>query len=468
VREAPADCAFLGTVASVAVLRAHGAGAAHSPGAVQGIMTLGTGFLTPSVGREVEAIAALAAGGCGAALRALVGAGLTDSTNVTSPVRIVAWRAGRLAGLVVREERREFALRAVVFRLALVARRRADLANAAQIVDTLLIVAILTLLFAPVVVRQVSGVAALLAHCRAGAQTAVLGTEWAGVAHATPDWQLPVAIWANVATHTIWVEELVVLARRANLVGVTGVAVAGTRLAGDVDLADTERIQARWASVFAGAEGREEGRVFALRALIGGVALIARCRALHTGAASVHSLIRDVLIPAHRTGRLAGTARRVQEVVVLAHFTHESTGTLHAVVGAKLAETSHLFRPMLIVARWALIVAFGVRCEIRRVLALLADVGGIALVAGVEATRTNPARLLLAIAVEAIRTLCLASAVRVQIARFGALQADIWTCANSAVAHGAAFARSATILRTLRIVAVRAGHDTVVHVIQMH
>lgn len=123
---------------------------------------------------------------------------------------------------------------------------------------------------------------------------------------------------------------------------------------------------------------------------------------------------------------------------------------------------------MLIVARWALIVAFGVRCEIRRVLALLADVGGIALVAGVEATRTNPARLLLAIAVEAIRTLCLASAVRVQIARLGALQADIWTCANSAVAHWAAFARSATILRTLRIVAVRAGHDTVVHVIQMH
>jgi len=231
VREAPADCAFLGAVAGVAVLRAHGAGAAHPPGALQGIVTLGTGFLAPAVGREVEAVAALAAGGCSAALRALVGAGLTDSTNITSPVRIVAWRAGRLTGLVVREESREFALRAVVFRLALVARRRADLANAAQVVDTLLIVAILTLLFAPVVVRQVCGVAALLAHCRTGAQTAVLRTEWAGVAHTAPHWQLPVAIWANVATHTIWVEELVVLARRANLVSVTGVAVAGTRLA---------------------------------------------------------------------------------------------------------------------------------------------------------------------------------------------------------------------------------------------
>lgn len=288
MREAPADCAFLGTVASVAVLRAHGAGAAHSPGAVQGIMTLGTGFLAPSVGREVEAVAALAAGGCGAALRALVGAGLTDSTNIPSPVRIVAWWAGCLTGLVVREERRELALRAVVLRLALVARRRADLADATQVVDTLLIVAILTLLFAPVVVRQVRGVAALLAHCRAGAQTAVLRTEWAGVAHATPHWQLPVAIWANVATHTIWVEKLVVLARRANLVGVTGVAVAGTRLAGDVDLADTEGVQARRAGVFTGSERRKEGRVLALRALVGGVALIAGCRALHTGAAGVH------------------------------------------------------------------------------------------------------------------------------------------------------------------------------------
>ena len=26
------------------------------------------------------------------------------------------------------------------------------------------------------------------------------GTEWAGVAHTAPHWQLPVAIWANVAT----------------------------------------------------------------------------------------------------------------------------------------------------------------------------------------------------------------------------------------------------------------------------
>ena len=99
------------------------------------------------------------------------------------------------------------------------------------------------------------------------------------------------------------------------------------------------------------------------------------------------------------------------------------------------------------------------RVEAREVLAFRADLGGVALAAGVEAARTGPPGLVLPLLVEAIGASRLTRAVRVQVMERGAVQTNARAYAGAAVGRTAC-AAPPQVIRPLPKVAVGAGAHT--------
>lgn len=199
--EVPANGTFLWIVAGMAVLWAHGTGAANSKGIPYfRIVSSWTDLLTEAVGCQVETIPTLRTCGSTGALSALLRARFTFTTHCSGAIGIEAFWTGLFTEMSAGQVQGALALRAIILRLALVTSRIADLAMPTNILNTFVIPAILAGGFTPVVVRQICRVSTFLTYCGAGAQAAVLCTEWASVANTTCRWKFPIAIRTEVLT----------------------------------------------------------------------------------------------------------------------------------------------------------------------------------------------------------------------------------------------------------------------------
>lgn len=150
----------------------------------------------------------------------------------------------------------------------------------------------------------------------------------------------------------------------------------------------------------------------------------------------------------------------------MANLAHVHATAFSAIVGAPLAGTTNFFRATFPIPSRAFIVALRVWCQIREVLAFRANICGVTFATSVEAARARVSGFIVSLLVEAIWTICPASAVWIQIAKRVALKAYFWPCANTAIC-GATQAASPTILAALRIVAARASINTIEHLVQV-
>lgn len=199
--EVPANGTFLWIVAGMAVLWAHGTGAANSKGIPYfRIVSSWTDLLTEAVGCQVETIPTLRTCGSTGALSTLLRARFTFTTHCSGAIGIEAFWTGLFTEMSAGQVQGALALRAIILRLALVTSRIADLAMPTNILNTFVIPAILAGGFTPVVVRQICRVSTFLTYCGAGAQAAVLCTKWASVANTTCRWKFPIAIRTEVLT----------------------------------------------------------------------------------------------------------------------------------------------------------------------------------------------------------------------------------------------------------------------------
>lgn len=201
-----------------------------------------------------------------------------------------------------------------------------------------------------------------------------------------------------------------------------------TWLASDIDLSNAIWVVARWACVLTCLEWREVRGVLAFRTNLGRIALVAGPRAKFAGAPGFHFRIWDLAPETRWAFFLAGRTGDIQEISVLANLAHFCTGAFHTIVGTSLTRATNLFSATFPVASWTFIVALPVRRQIREIFALTANICRVALVAGVEATRTRSTRLKAAAeSVEAVRTFWSTTAVGVQVAENVAFKAHVWT-----------------------------------------